>query len=178
MAVLSRRDAEWFAPPGDGGREYLVAPLTFRERQAFRAALTAEAGMFPTSPQMLDALKAAVREIAPDNAGEWIDTIDAATADEADEAARARLVSVEAVCAGVPAYAALLAARQRYLGMMPFIAAQYALRGWRGADVPEFRRERGIVPGDLLDLIPADEIEAIGWRASAMMQPDKAAEKN
>ncbi|WP_368416977.1 hypothetical protein [Falsiroseomonas sp.] len=63
--VFSRRDAEWFAPPSATGRRYLVAPLTYRERQAFRADLAREGGIYPSHAQMLDALRAAVREACP-----------------------------------------------------------------------------------------------------------------
>ncbi|MCZ8147366.1 MAG: hypothetical protein O9325_05875 [Roseomonas sp.] len=175
--VFSRRDAEWFAPPGTD-RRYLVAPLTYRERQAFRADLAREGGIYPSHAQMLDALRAAVREASPDNADELLAVIDASEATPDDADVQVQLGTLEAACATVPVYAGLLAARQRYLGTLPWVAARHALRGWEGDGLPPFRRLRGLVPDDLLDALPQDEIETVGWRASTLMQPGRDAEGN
>ncbi|MGG5819642.1 hypothetical protein [Falsiroseomonas sp. HW251] len=175
--VFSRRDAEWFTPPGTG-RRYLVAPLTYRERQAFRADLAREGGIYPSHEQMLDALRAAVREASPGNADELLAVIDASEATPDDADVQVQLGTVEAACATVPVYAGLLAARQRYLGTLPWVAARHALRGWEGDGLPPFRRARGLVPDDLLDALPQEDVEAVGWRASTLMQPGRDAEGN
>ena len=176
--VFSRRDAEWFAPPGAAGRHYLVAPLTYRERQAFRADLAREGGIYPSHAQMLDALRAAVREASPVNADDLLAVIDASEATPDDADVQVQLGTLEAACATVPVYAGLLAARQRYLGTLPWVAARHALRGWEGDGLPPFRRARGLVPDDLLDALPQDDVEAVGWRASTLMQPGRDAEGN
>jgi hypothetical protein len=175
--VFSKRNAERFTPPGSP-RTYTVAPLTFRERQAYRAELARDGGLYPPRPQMIEAMRAAVTEAAPNNADDVLTEIDAAEANPEDKAAQVRLAAIEAVCAAVPAYSALLAARQRYLGMVPWVAARHALRGWEGPSLPPFRRERGTVPEALLETLPDDEIEAIGWRAAALMQPGPDAAGN
>jgi hypothetical protein len=56
----------------------------------------------------------------------------------------------------------LLAARQRYLGTLPWVAARHALRGWEDDRLPPFRRLRGLVPDDPLDALPQDDVEAVG----------------
>jgi hypothetical protein len=173
--VFSRRDAEWFAPPGAAERRYLIAPLTYRERQGFRADLAREGGIYPSHAQMLDALRAAVREASPQNADELLAVIDASEATPDDGDVQVQLGTIEAACATVPIYAGLLAARQRYLGTLPWVAARHALRGWEGDGLPAFRRERGLVPDELLDVLPQDEVDAVGWRASALMQPGRDA---
>ncbi|MFN7288823.1 MAG: hypothetical protein ACK5TL_00645 [bacterium] len=73
--VFSRRDAEWFSPPHAPERRYLIAPLTFRERQAFRADLARDGGIYPPQAQMLEALRLAITEAAPGNAEELAATI-------------------------------------------------------------------------------------------------------
>jgi hypothetical protein len=176
--VFSRRDAEWFAPPGVADRRYLVAPLTYRERQASRADLAREGGIYPSHAQMLDALRAAVRETSPGNANELLAVIDGSEATPDDADVQVQLGTIEAACATVPVYAGLLAARQRYLGTLPWIAARHALRGWEGDGLPPFRRTRSLVPDDLLDALPQDDVEAVGWRASTLMQPGRDAEGN
>ena len=188
IPVFTRREAERFAPPASP-RSYLLAPLTFRERQAFRAEMAREGGIYPPRAQLLDALREAVREASPGNAEELIGHIDAAEADPdgedrtakqrlEDRTAQQRLATIEAACAGIPVYTTLLAARQRYAGMLPWVAARHALRGWEGDGLPPFARAGGLVPADLLDLLPAEEIEAVGSRAAELMQPDRAAEGN
>jgi hypothetical protein len=162
--VFSRRDAEWFSPPHAPERCYLIAPLTFRERQAFRADLARDGGIYPPQAQMLDALRLAITEAAPGNAEELAAAIARAEA--------------EAACAAIPSYAGLLAARQRYIGMLPWVAARHALRGWEGQDLPPFKRDRSLVSEALMDALPQEDIEPIGWRASALMQPSRDAEKN
>jgi len=176
--IFSRRDAEWFAPPGAAGRRYLLAPLTYRERQAFRADLARDGGIYPSHAQMLDALRTAVREASPDNAEELLAVIVASEATPDDADVQVRFGTIEAACATVPVYAGLLAARQRYLGTLPWVAARHALRGWEGDGLPDFRRSRGLVPDDLLEALPQDDIEAVGWRASTLMQPGQDAAKN
>lgn len=176
--VFSRRDAEWFSPPHAPERRYLIAPLTFRERQAFRADLTRDGGIYPTQAQMVDALRLAIFEAAPENADELTAAIDRAEAEPDNLEAQAPLAMIETACAAVPSYAGLLAARQRYIGMLPWVAARHALRGWEGDGLPLFKRERGLVSEALMDVLPQEDLEAIGWRASALMQPGKDAEKN
>jgi hypothetical protein len=175
--VFSRRDAERFTPPGSK-RAYLIAPLTFRERQAYRADLARDGGIYPSRPQMMDAMRAAVTELAPDNASELLAAIETAEANPDDTAAASRIFAIETMCSAVPSYGALLSARQRHLGMAPWVAARHALRGWEGPSLPPFARVRGAVPEDLLDLLPVEEIEAIGWRAVVLLQPAPAAVGN
>jgi hypothetical protein len=127
---------------------------------------------------MLDALRAAVREASPGNADDLLAVIDASEATPDDADVQVQLGTIEAACATVPVYAGLLAARQRYLGTLPWVAARHALRGWEGDSLPPFRRARGLVPDDLLDALPQEDVEAIGWRASTLMQPGRDAAKN
>jgi hypothetical protein len=44
--------------------------------------------------------------------------------------------------------------------------------------LPPFQRLRGLVPDELLDALPQDDVEAVGWRASTLMQPGRDAEGN
>lgn len=180
--VFSRRDqVQWTAPGTE--RVYTLAPLTFRERQAFRADMAREAGLYPSRPQLIEAMRVAITDLAPANTAELLVDIEAGTAvpddpkdhTSEDQAAVARLATIEAICAAAPGYAELLAARQRYIGMLPWVAARHALRGWEGPSLPPFWRERGLVPADLLDLLPDDEVQGIGLLASDLMQPDARA---
>lgn len=177
--VFSALSTVDITPPGSP-RTYVLAPMTYRERQAFRADHAREGGIYPETGQLLDALRQAIRQASPSNAAELLRAIDAAEADAEgkDTVAQSALGTIEAALADDPGYATLLAARRRWLGMLPWCAARYALRGWSGPGLPPFRRERGAVPADMMDLLPEDEVEAIGTQALRMLRPDRSAEGN
>jgi hypothetical protein len=177
LPVFSRAETRAVQPPGSP-RTYTMAPPTYLERQALRADLTRTAGANPSQPQMFDAIRAAIREIAAANAAELLAVVDAAEAAPEDRDTQARLAAIEAAVGTVPVYAELRAARERFAGAMPYIAARHLLRGWDGPQLPAFRRVNGLVPDHLLDLLPIDEITAIGWAGWDLMQVGPSAEKN
>jgi hypothetical protein len=175
--VLSAGQVIDFQPPGSG-HVYQVAPLTFRERAAMRADLARFAGIYPEDGQLRATLRAALNALAPDNLAELLSVVDAAEAAPGDDAAQRALQDIEAICAMVPAYAELLAARNHYMTMVPFVTARHALRGWTGEGLPPFRRERGVVPEALLDVLPHADLTALGWLAHAMSIVGKSAVGN
>lgn len=189
--VFSAHDLVAFSPP-DRPRTYRLAPLTYRERITFRAALAREAGMRPSSQDVSNALRTALREIAPANLDEALAVVD--DADAAREAAdagpddttlkaklaeaQARLAVIITACMDVPVYAELRAAGERWTGMAPWVACRHALRDWEGPGLPPFQRNKGLVPEELLDAMPASEIAAVGWRSFLLVSLDRSAEGN
>lgn len=179
LPIATALAEETFSPPGSP-RSYTLAPMTYRERTAFRADLAREGGLYPTTEQFFAVLRTAIATAAPDNQAQLLAVLNAAEADPKgeDKAAQAALAVLEVSLSADPGYAALMAARRRWNGMMPFCAARFALRGWSGPGLPAFRREKGIVPDELMDHIPEAEIEPVGNRALALLRPSKAAEGN
>lgn len=176
--ISTRRAEEVFAPPGSP-RTYTLKPLRWRERQAFRAELARVGGIMPAQAQLIEGLREGLRELAPDNLAELLAVIDQAQAAPEDAGMQARLAAIEALAATLPVYADLLAARTRYLGAYPFIAARHCLRGWAGPGLPDYGTDRaGLALDRLLDEVPEEELEAVGWRASALMSPAPAAMGN
>jgi hypothetical protein len=189
--VFSAYDLVAFTPPGSP-RTYRLAPLTYRERIAFRAALAREAGMRPSPQDVSNGLRAALREVAPTNIDEALAVVDeadaareAADAAPNDAALKAKLAEAQAqlaviitACMDVPAYAELRAAGERWIGMAPWVACRHALRGWDGPGLPVFRRDKGLVLEELLDVLPASEVTAVGWRAFLLVSLDRSAEGN
>jgi hypothetical protein len=175
--VFSRAGVETFPIPGRP-RSYDIAPLSVRERAAAKADVVGEAGLYPTQEQLYAALRDALRDAAPANLDELLTIVDEAEQNPTDVALVARVSPVENACMSAPSYRALLAQRTRYMEAVPLIYARHALRGWDGEKLPPFRREKGLVPFDLLDVLPDDELRAIGMRAFALSQPNQAAEKN
>jgi len=174
--VFSRRADEVFKPEGSP-RSYTLAPLTYMQRQDFRADLTRHGGGYPSQGELLAAIRAAIRETAG-NAAELLAVVDAYETAPEEPDCQARLAAIEAAVATVPVYAELHAARQRHIAAMPWAAARHALRGWEGDGLPAFRQVRGAVPDELLEMLPEDEVIAAGWRALDMMQPSDAASGN
>lgn len=169
MPVFSRRADEVFTPEG-APRSYTLAPLTYMQRQDFRADLARHGGGYPSQAELLAAIRAAIREAAG-NAAELLAVVDAYEATPEDPDCQVRLAAIEAAVATVPVYAELRAARARHLAAIPYIAARHALRDWQGDGLPPFARVRGLVPEALLDVLPEAEMQAVGWRAFALMQP-------
>jgi hypothetical protein len=44
--------------------------------------------------------------------------------------------------------------------------------------LPVFRRDKGLVLEELLDVLPASEVTAVGWRAFLLVSLDRSAEGN
>lgn len=185
--IISPRDIERFVPvlgrDAEGGeirspRTYLLAPLDWRQRIAYRTDLAREAGIYPTDDVTRAALRAAVRAAAPANMAELLDAIDLAEAEPANEAAQVTLTAVQAHMASSPAYAALMAQRQHHSMMMPWVGARHALCGWEGPELPAFRQERGLVPYELLEQMPLVELIYVGNRVNALSWLDRRAEGN
>lgn len=181
--IVSARDLVEFQPPGSP-RRYTLAPLTFRERLAYRAAMTREAGEYPSDALMFLAMRGAVREL--EKRGELTNAAELLTLIEAVQAAgpedvdlRAQGAALEMMLGRVPAYNEMIQARQRWMELVPFVAARHALRGWDGPGLPEFARVGDAVPEALMEALYATgELQDVGWRAQALMQPGRAAEGN
>lgn len=177
LPVFSARVAEPYRPAGSP-RTYMIAPLTYLERQALRAAMARNGATIPDSARMIQAVRTALREVMPPNLAELLRLVDLAEELPDDADAQARLAAVEAAVADVPVYAELRAAHERAMGLWPYLAAQHALRGWEGPQLPPFARHRGLVPDQLLELLPDFELQSIGWHAVSLMRLSGSAEKN
>lgn len=210
MAVLSANDLDRFTPAHRANDPvppvYLIAPMTWRQRAAWRADL-AGAGIarLPTDEDFVRGVRAALEEVAPDNLAECLDAVDAmlgvmAAGPMADappaaegvepapdpdrdaEIARRTAVldaygTVERAMAPHPRVAGMAAERARFNGLAPGLAAAHALRGWEGVPVP-FVRRNGVVPDDALDRLPEDDLRAVGFRALELMRVSDTARKN
>ncbi len=210
MAVLSANDLDRFTPAHRASDPvppvYLIAPMTWRQRAAWRADL-AGAGIsrLPTDEDFVRAVRAALEEVAPDNLAECLDAVDAMLGvmaagpmpevppspegtivppdpeRDAEIARRTAVLdaygSVEHAMAPHPRVSAMAAGRARFNGLAPGLAAAHALRGWEGVPVP-FVRRNGVVPDDTLDRLPEDDLRAVGFRALELMRVSDAARKN
>jgi len=179
--VLSRRSIRKV----EGRRAiYDVAPLTIRERAAYRADMAGEGCRLPMRAELLEGLASAMKELAPDNLADLLAVIaraDAAQADGAEPLAKAdedALRVMESAARQVPAYAAMLKDQVRWFSMMPLVTARHALRGWNSDLLPAFQRVRGLVPDEVLEECGEEDLSIIAGAAIDLMQVTKAQEKN
>jgi hypothetical protein len=179
--VLSRRSIRKV----DGKRGiYEVAPLTIRERAAYRADMAREGCRLPMRAELLEGLASAMKELAPDNLADLLAVIaraEAAQVDGAEPMAKAdedALRVMESAARAVPAYAAMLADQVRWFSLMPLVTARHALRGWQSDLLPPFQRVRGLVPDESLEECGEEDLSIIAGAAIDLMQVTKAQEKN
>ena len=163
---------------------YTVAPLSIRERAAYRADMAREGCRLPMRDELLAGLSSAMKELAPENLPELLEVIaraEAAMADGAEPVTKAdedALRVMESAARKVPAYAAMLADQVAWFSLMPLVTARHALRGWNSKLLPPFARVRGLVPDELLEEVGEEDLSAIAGAAMELMQVTKAQEKN
>lgn len=176
--VTTKRAVEHFTPAGSP-RSYIIAPLDFHQRIAYRADLTRIGGTYPSDAQLLLAIRAAVMAEGPADLDQQLAQIALAEAEPMNIPAQADLQLIEQRVSMAPIYAELRIQRDRYLATLPWVAVKHALRGWDGPGLPEFDAPRGLVSDACLDaLAELDELAMVGWRAAALMTPGKSAVGN
>lgn len=194
--ITSTDDVEVFTPTGSP-RRYRLAPLSFKERMAYRARLTEQAGIMPSQQDLFLAMRSALAEVNPPNIEELRGMIEAAHAirtqqdaalmtggalpllTDAEQVALGHCLALEARLSTVPLYAALLNQRDKHNALAPYLAAQASLRGWEGPGLPEFTREDGLVPEALLEVLDGlGELNPVGWRAQRLAMPGSSAVGN
>lgn len=164
--ILSVRDTVEVAL---GERRFTLAPLSYLEKARYDEYLADEAGLYPGDAALLAALRQVVRTAGAANAEELLAAIEAAELEPENRAAQGVLALIEAQCAALPPYSDMLRLRRARMAQVPFIAAQWSLRGWDGPGLPPFVREGDMVPAALLDALPKEEVAALGGKALTLM---------
>ncbi len=170
---------------------YLIRPPTVFDLEEIKARL-AERGAIelPSDATLLAAAREIAEQLADVGEGErsagYINLIDAAQAELMEggmlPATAHRVETMYRSLSVFEDFAVLVAQRQRWLGMMPLIAAQMCLVGWENVVDREdptrplvFHRGRLGVPEDLMGRIPVSELRAAGraaWDAGHVTQAD------
>lgn len=110
---------------------------------------------------MMDVLRHALRELAPDNLDACLATIDAAEATPEDRTLHAQMSVIEHAVAGVSAYDAMQEKHIRHREALVLCTVRHSLKGWEGPGLPGFALVDGLVPDTLLDAMPAAELDAV-----------------
>lgn len=184
---------------------YILAALSMRERAQYYGAIALAGLRYPQDAELFRVLREAVEEVAPDNAdaliadiqafqdvldgpdapaapADGVEETDAARMDREAEIARRTAVSkayetLIDLMRAHPAVAHVVSLRTIFLETAPLLASAAALRGWENVIVP-FRRVAGVVPDEVLELLPEEDVRAIGARAMQLISVTREQRKN
>ncbi|WP_150002283.1 hypothetical protein [Iodidimonas gelatinilytica] len=176
-----------YTPPhrqGGGGEKpepvYLLKPADVFERALYESDMDRFGCRFHADTEMFEearaALKASGGDVAP-----LFDLVDQVqmNPDSLDDDMRRRWERLErSLVEDWPAYREMVAMRSRYVRLMPLCAARRFLKGWENGPC-EFRMgPDGMVPNEMLNLIPPADLLAIGTELRRMMYLRPEEEKN
>lgn len=207
MTATSAQDRARFTPASyegaDGAPVYVIAPLTFRDRGRFRAAIAGEGIRYPQDREVAQAALDALGELRPENADalstkiqDFLELLDGPKVGE-PPAADAPAEEQEAFAADLarrfavakpydevldvlrqhPRIAHLFSLRVLFAELAGPIAASFGLVGWENVS-GTFRRSNGTVPDHVLDLLPDDDLKAIGGQVLLAMSLSQAQRGN
>jgi len=183
MPVLTAKGLERFTPES-GNAVYLIRIPTLGLKASFRRHCVAAGIQIWPKRELCRRAAITLREANPDNLDSLLDLVaevEAAAEDGAD-LGEATLTAWTGLSQELrrfdPGFAGLVADNQHWTQLAPIIAARFFLAGWEGIDLAFKRGIDGLVPEDLLELLPEADLTAIGWRALQLMTPTGAQEKN
>jgi len=161
---------------------YLIRVPSLRARAAWRRDVAASGARMPSNAEMFEAMRAALREVAPANLDALLEMVDqaeyAAEKGEPLDAKAAREIgALETQLLSVPVYSVLQGARQYWASIAPIIAAQHFIAGWESVGAP-YETSRGLVTDAALEALPRGHAEEAGWHAIGLMSVSKDQTKN
>lgn len=177
------------------GVTYQIATPKLLTRAAFRRAVSALGAVYHADTALLNAVRDGIREcVADDQQADLLSVIDsyeyqrdqlmelgedASDEDKAEfEDLADQLSQIEAfMTREYSHYSEMVADRVHWLSVAPILAFKHFVTGWEGGDVV-FKRRAGQVDDAVMEALPPDHIETVGWRAITMMSPNKDQEKN
>lgn len=159
---------------------YLRVP-TIRQEYEFDAELTRWASNIITNDVFYEAIAEAVRLGEPANQEFLLELLEEAQSDQASMPAdrqRALLRLERRVAAAAPEVAEMVAARQKWLRLMPVCAFRHFVSGWAHLDPPYRRDPWGLVDMAVIDALPLDLINEVGGYAWSLRKVSRDQEKN
>lgn len=177
--------AQPFTPRREGAPTFMIRPATLTEKAMWRYDIDLAGARIPTDAEVAEAARRALRDM-PELGAEMpvlLDLIDAVSADPGlreKPGVATRIADLEALLAQRSrAFRALAAERRLWLDLAPLFAARRFVAGWSGDGVPDFARGAdGLVSEAALAGLEPGDVTSAGWRAIALMNPDRGQEKN
>jgi len=174
---------------------YLVAVPTLLTRASYRREVASLGAIYHSDSTMLNALRDGVRDCVTDRQqGELIEIINSfeieqeKISDLGDEATDTERESLDDLRNRVDdierfmqreydSYSEMAADRGYWLSIAPIIAFRQFVIGWEGGEL-QYKSKRGQVWESLMDSLPSDHIDIVGWKAITLMSPSGGQEKN
>jgi len=175
---LTKKDLIRFTPERENAPTYLIGVPSIAGRAAFNRRLDEEGISFINDSDLLDIVRAGVREVVAESQQEEI----LALIDEFESTKTAELAiqvaDIEKQLRRVyPPYTEAVAARSYHMTIMPVIAAKCFLRGIENGVA--FKAQSGVVTDECLEQIAAEgDLDSIGWKAVGLFSPNESQIKN
>jgi hypothetical protein len=187
--------------PIPGSPVYLITPPSIMTKARWRRDLAEAGAILPTRDDLLETIRQGINTlVAEDQRPEFIALIEewdalfralqelrengTGTPEEVEDAAdqlraiSGRMEYLEGEMRGkYPPYSQKLGQQQYWMEIAPILAAKHFLCGWENLDIP-FARENGLVPDDLLELVPPGHLADVGWRAIGLTAASRTDVKN
>jgi hypothetical protein len=185
MLAEARATLEGFEASGENPPTYLVRPALEREKMKFRRELTAAGGRAVTTQALRKALRDGIKALASEEVlPALLATVDAVElvldggdAEPLPDEVLAQYREIEeAVRQSFDPFRQLVADRDHWAELAPYLAAQFFLVG-RAGEKP-LPRKGGLVPEEVLEALPEEDRKAIGSRALALVYMGEAERKN
>lgn len=222
-----------FDPADASAPVFLVKAASVVERAHWRRDVAEQGCVYPSDPELWDAIKSMVADSGSENAAEILEAVELVQEAQQDEAqsgaqttdgaqatleqteggeadgevasptassaapegesipaivdpqalrlaqSRELVAQLSSALAGLAGpYAKLLAQRQHWMTIAPYLAAQRFCVGWEGASLPKFEARSGRVTEAALAALPDAMREALGYRCINLMSLSGAARKN
>lgn len=174
---------------------YLVAVPTLLSRATYRREVASLGAVYHSDETMLNALRDGVRECVVDNQqGTLIEIIDSfeieqqKAVDIGDDVTDEERESLEDLRNRVDEierfmqreygrYNQMSADRGYWLSVAPIVAFAQFVTGWEGGEL-NYKARNGQVCESLMDHMPANHVDVVGWKAITLMSPTGGQEKN
>jgi len=178
------------------GVTYLVAVPTLLTRASYRREVAALGAVYHSDEKLLNVLRDGVREcVAGDQVGTLIEIINsyeieskkvADLGDEANEAEKESLADLrnrmdeieQFMTREYDPYNRMAADRGYWLSIAPIIAFRHFVKGWEGETDVQYKERGGQVCESLMDHLPPEHIDVVGWKSIMLMSPTGGQEKN
>jgi hypothetical protein len=180
---------------------YLVVVPTLFSRAEYRRDVQALGAVYHSDETMLNILRDGVREcVAADQQAVLLEIInsfeieqkrlvdlgdDTPTDEESESLAdlRNRMEEIEQfVRREYDKYNSMSADRSYWLSIAPIVAFREFVKGWEGGEkrdgFPLWKQRSNQVCEDVMEYLPPEHIDAVGWKAIMLMSPTGGQEKN
>ena len=174
---------------------YLVAVPSLLTRAEYRREVQALGAVYHSDGAMLNTMRDGIRECVVQNQQdeliEIINSYELETAKSADlgddinEAEKESLADLQDRMTEIEQYLQreydeynrMLADRGYWLSIAPIIAFRQFVKGWEGSEL-RYKERGGVLCDALMDAIPPEHIDIVGWKAITLMSPTGGQEKN